>query len=124
MHVQPVDLSGFTVVCPECRVLQNVDVIRRDEEVNLLAGQRCWYCGQELTQEDLSHTEQGPGSECKVVCSGYEVPFTKGAIHTWAGDLAHTFGSNLVDYDFDKAGRCVITLHRKQTADDLDVPVE
>ena len=119
MHVQPVDPHCDLVTCPECGVIQNIDVAKHDEETDLLAGQRCWYCGTELRADELAHD-----SEFKVVLSGHDVPISKDAITLWAHDLAQQFGGKLVDFIFDGAGRCVVTLHAVKTADDLDIPVE
>lgn len=119
MHVQAVDPHCDMIICPECGVIQNVDTEGHDEELDLLAGQRCWYCGCELRQDDLV-----TGGEFKVVLSGHDVPLSKDAITVWARDLAHRFGGNLEDFSFDSAGRCVITMHAVKTANDLDIPIE
>ena len=119
MHVQPVDLHYETVVCPACRVIQNVDVEGHDEESDLMSGQRCWYCGHELRQTELGH-----GGEFKIVLSGSDVPTASGAVADWERQLEHEFGSKPIGFSFDNAGRCVITMHPVQTDDDLDIPLE
>lgn len=120
MHVQTVDPAAETATCPYCHTIQNVDVVWHDEEKDLMSGQRCWYCGEELNAEEVEAT-----AEFNLVLSGSEVPANADQIGTWTQTLAHQFGSNPVGYSFDTAGRCIIAMHRVKTdADDLDVPVE
>lgn len=119
MHVQPVDLQKDTVVCPECHVLQNVDVERHDEESDLLSGQRCWYCGQELRA-----TGAPPEKEYSLVVSGQDVPLDRDAINAWAHDLSQDFGTHLSGFHFDGAGRCLITMKPIHTGADLDLAVD
>ncbi len=119
MHVQAVNPQKDMVACPQCQVIQNVDVASHDEESDLMSGQLCWYCGHELRQDELRH-----GEEFKVVLAGSEVPTTEDAIAAWTRQLEHEFGTNLIGFSFDNAGRCVVTMHPVRTADDLDIPVE
>jgi hypothetical protein len=119
MHVQKVDLKQNTFICPECLVLQNVDVERHGEQVDLLAGQRCWYCGNELETPDVPEDE----AFC-VVVSGLEVPFEKDDITEWAHQLSLDYGAHLEDFYFDAAGRCLVTMKPTHTDADLDLAVD